>query len=53
MHAVLAHRAEQGFGEPAVAATAYHQQIGVTRCVEQDPGGIAHDGAGVHRHVTG
>ncbi len=41
LHAVLAHRAEQRLGEPAVPAAAHHQQIGAVAGVEQYPGGVA------------
>ena len=52
VHAVLAHRAEQRLGEPAVPAAAHHQKIGAIGGVEQYPRGVALDGSGPHRDVA-
>ena len=48
MHAVLADRAQQRLGEPAVSAAAHHQEIGIVGGVEQYLRGIALDDAGAH-----
>jgi len=48
VHAVLAHRAEQRLGEPAVPAAAHHQEIRTVGGVVQYLRRVAFDDSGVH-----
>ena len=52
MHAVLADRAEQRFGEPAVPAAAQHEQVGAVGGIEQHLGGIALDDVAAYPDVA-